>query len=399
MAFPDNKDVVTVDEQGFIQALEEGTAVVRATTIDGRSLYAECKVTVTKRTFELNMSLSEGWNWISTNLSGAEFEQANSFINPIQANLYRLVGFDTELIKDNQLGFVGQLEKLSPEACYLAQMTSSINYSWTGYIHEAEDIPIRLKKGWNWIGYVPIVELSLEDAFKNLTLQEGDVIKGYDQFAIYENGKWHGDLKMMIPGHGYMFYSHQNATFYYPTKYKAAEVTYAVPKVKTPNKQTLWMTVKHKYPHNMTLIAEIRNDGEIIQNDNYMIGAFVEDECRGIGQYIDDRIFITIYGDIKSSERICFRAYEYATKKEFAILENCYFNNSMLGTLSSPFALTLDKTTEICDILHGNMYDLYIDPTDSFLYLDGDGSKIKSVTIISNNGSIVYHSISNPKIL
>lgn len=390
----DKNDIASVDVNGNVKAIKEGTAKVRATTTDGRGLYAECEVTVTKRKFGLNLELEEGWNWISTNLSGEEYELAYSFIEPIQANLHRFVGFESELIKDNELGFVGQLERLSPEKSYQIQMTSRVNYTWNGYVHEVEETPVMLKKGWNWLGYVPVVSLNIKDAFKALSPQEGDIVKSYDDFAIFEDGKWNGTLEFMKPGMGYMYFSQQNMEFHYPSQEGVTAVKHTS---KIRNYQSVpWLTVKHKYPHNMSIIVDIDSGDDQSKNSGYIIGAFVGDECRGIGKSVDGKIFVTIYGDTNFYEQIRFRAYDQNNHKEYEIMEKCQFSNSLKGTMKSPFILTIDVQTGLERITPKGNYTPYIDTSNQTLYLSGEVSGVRSVSILSSNGSVLYRTMSFP---
>ena len=49
----DDEDVATVSEDGFVEAVEEGTTVIRVITDDGYEI-AECSVTVTKKSFKVS---------------------------------------------------------------------------------------------------------------------------------------------------------------------------------------------------------------------------------------------------------------------------------------------------------------------------------------------------------
>ena len=390
----DKSDIASVDVNGNVKAIKEGNAKVRATTTDGRGLYAECEVTVTKRKFGLNLELKEGWNWISTNLSGEEYEQVYSFIEPIQADLHRFVGFESELIKDNELGFVGQLERLSPVNSYQAQMTSGVIYTWNGYVHEVEETPVTLKKGWNWLGYVPVISLNINEAFKALPPQEGDIVKSYDDFAIFEDGKWNGTLEIMKPGMGYMYFSRQNTAFHYPSEEVITAVKHTS-KIRD-NQFIPWETAKHKYPHNMSIIAAFDCGDVQPIISNYIIGAFVGNECRGIGKPVDGKLFVTIYGDTNFYEQIRFRAYDQNNHKEYEIMEKCQFSNSLKGTMKSPFILTIDVQTGLERITPKGNYTPYIDTSNQTLYLSGEVSGVRSVSILSSNGCVQYRSMSFP---
>ena len=336
--------------------------------------------------FTLEMELSEGWNWISTNLSGDQFGQTSSFIRDIETDVSRIVGFNSELVKDSKLGFVGQLNELSPTTCYQIYTTSDIEHSWKGETFDPTKTEIPLEKGWNWIGYIPTVELDLSAAFVNFTPEEGDVIKDYNDFATYEDGQWIGTLTSMRPGRGYMYYSGKEMAFCYPSN----EVSATQKSKKNVNEgdksfsNVPWNLVQHKYPNNMTMIAKTRYDNE--EASTMLIGAFVGNECRGISKYVDGCWFITIYGKGNSVENVTFRAYDTINEREYRIMENCEFSSSLTGTLKTPFTLTVDNATGISNTLDRNEYHIALNSGEELLTIKGECSKIQSVSIVSSCG-------------
>lgn len=60
----------------------------------------------------------------------------------------------------------------------------------------------------------------------------------------------------------------------------------------------------------------------------------------------------------------------------------------MVGSVSSPFHLTVDATTGIMNI-EQNGYNIYPNPVRSTLYINGDINSIKSVSVIANSGATV----------
>lgn len=382
----DNSNIISVDAQGNITALNAGTAIVKATTTDGRGLSSECAVTVSKGKFSLNVNLSEGWNWISTNLSGNEFAQTESFIKDIQTSVYRIVGFDSELIKDSKLGFVGQLNELSPTECYQIHTTSDIEHSWTGYTFDPAQTEVPLKKGWNWIGYIPTTEFELCAAFTNFTPEEGDVIKDYSDFSTYENGKWTGTLTVMRPGRGYMYFSGKETAFHYSSDEVAAtqKSKKNINEEKDIFNSIPWELARHKYPNNMNIIARVSNNND--EASAMTIGAFVGNECRGIGKYVEGHCFITVYGEVNPEERITFRAYDTVRKREYMIMEDCEFSSNLTGTLKAPFILTLDEAMGISNTSGRNEFQIALNSGEDLLKISGECDRIQNVAIVSVSG-------------
>ena len=70
----------------------------------------------------------------------------------------------------------------------------------------AQNVPINLDAGWNWISYPRSEAMSLEEALGGLTPSQGDMIKGMSGTSVYQNGSWQGSLEILVPGKGYMYY-------------------------------------------------------------------------------------------------------------------------------------------------------------------------------------------------
>ena len=339
----------------------------------------------------LDLDLAEGWNWVSSNLADAGYRKATDFVEPIEDKVERLVGFNSELVRDPELGLVGNLDDIDPTESYLLQTNEAVENVWEGVAYKPETTSISLKKGWNWLGYIPVAGNTLAKALTALSPVEGDVVKGYDAFATYSDGRWTGTLESLTPGLGYMYYSGAATTFNYPA-FRVFEVADSYNKAKvlaSSAKDSPWHMEKNKYPYNMTLIASIYANGNMVPAGYFTIGAFVGDECRGIGQYVEDKLFMTIYGDVTNRETVRFVAYDNATMAEYNVVENTVFGNTMVGSVKSPFRLTVDTATGIADMEQSGKYNIYPNPVRSTLYINGDIEKIKSVTIIANNGATV----------
>lgn len=71
----------------------------------------------------------------------------------------------------------------------------------------AQNVPITLNQGWNWISYPKASVMAVDEALGGLTPAEGDIIKGQASFATYQNGQWQGTLTQLVPGQGYIYLS------------------------------------------------------------------------------------------------------------------------------------------------------------------------------------------------
>lgn len=338
--------------------------------------------------YALNLNLAKGWNWVSSNLADDSYQNVKDFIKPIEDKVERLIGFDSELIRDPQFGLTGDLTTFTPSASYLMQTNSSINNIWNGHAYQPETTAVTLKKGWNWIGYLPIYENSLEKSLEALAPNEGDIIKDYTRFATYTGGKWEGTLAIMSPGIGYMYYSGKSKSFHYPVQ-RVFPVEADAQRMAEAEVTSPWHFDSHKYPYNMNMIATVQADGSTVPAGLFTVGAFVGGECRGVGQYVGDKLYMTIYGDVNTSTKLTFKAIDNSNQQEYDIVETVKFANTMLGSVSSPYKLTISGTTGINELADNGCYNVYPNPVRNTLYVNGDLERLNAVYVIANNGVVV----------
>lgn len=337
--------------------------------------------------FVLGIDIEKGWNWISSNLTDDRHMVAMEFLSPISDNVERFLGFESEIIRDPKLGLAGNLKTISPTDGYLVYVNDYVNNQWEGTASEPAANPIQLKKGWNWIGYIPVCENSLEGALANLSPSEGDVIKDYDDFAVYTGNKWSGTLTTMKPGCGYMYFSDKETVFVYPSQ-RAYPYADEAMMAAGYDHGTPWNVVSHKYPYNMSIIAQIYVDGVLVPAGLYTIGAFVDEECRGIGEYVDDRLYMTVYGEIGDDAVVEFRAVDNIIRNEYPIAETVTFRNSLIGNVKAPLKMNISGATDV-DMNVAGGYNIYPNPVRERLYVNGDIAMLLSVKVLASNGVIL----------
>ena len=155
------------------------------------------------------LSLKTGYNWISINvdLEGPEglqvFENAlgeNGMIVKSQSNGYNsyLAGF----------GWYGSLQGLTKGLMYQVKTNADLEIFLSGEF-VSPSTPITLSPGQTWIGYLPSVPMSIQEAFSNIQPTNGDMVKSQsDGYASYLEGfGWYGSLTTLYPGMGLMYKS------------------------------------------------------------------------------------------------------------------------------------------------------------------------------------------------
>jgi hypothetical protein len=94
---------------------------------------------------------------------------------------------------------------------------------------------------------------------------------------------------------------------------------------------------------NMQVLAKIIIDGEVSFNPGDILGAFVGDECRGVGYPLpqfEGLIFLTVASNVTSGEIVDLRIWNSAICESCGISQSFEFESqSQLGTLDSPLIL------------------------------------------------------------
>ena len=332
---------------------------------------------------DLTLDLAQGWNWISSPLDGSDMQNAQNFLAPIQDQTSQLVGTEGTLDAD---GWQGTLTTINPKSSYKLQMETGVEHTWQGITVKPENNAIGLQQGNTWLGYLLTAEKPLAEVLASIQPSEGDVIKTQDAFAIYLSGNWHGTLEQMKPGEGYIYSTTQAKQLTYPVT-RVFPVSNVSSMARRAATAAPWTYDAHKYADNTTMLAKLNVDGAPAVEGAYTVAAFCGSECRGIGQYIDGIIYMTIHGTIDKDEKLSFKAYENATGEELSITETINLNGQHEGTISSPKILNAARTTGIETVTTG--FTVYPRPLRSLLYINGETSNIKVVRMLSTNGAKV----------
>ncbi len=301
-------------------------------------------------------SLVAGWNWYSSylnitteNLLGALGTNGRSIV---QNSTWSADYMDGEWICDDHAFDVSKM--------YMIETSQTCELALSGNLVDASEITITLNPGWNWIGYPSNVEVKLEDALRNLTPNEGDIIKNKtNSFAEYYGSKWlDGTATGMImePTKGYMYHNSTNET---------KTFTYNIVPIRGNNERLAdnhYVVDYTKYPFNMTMTAVV--DGAI--GDNYEVAALVNGEVRGSARpvYVEVldayMLFLTISGD--NVEEVSFKYYDLTTGEEYDLVNRIdYSNNAMVGSVNEPYVLSRG-TTGIGDATMSQV-NIYPNPT------------------------------------
>ena len=282
------------------------------------------------------------------------------------------------LYNDKNYGFIGGLSTLdASEGMYKVKavyedVSNSILTSPEGYWERHPQNT--LNPGYTWIGYPNEWNMTLDELnnmYSNNNPSEGDQIIGKTNFAEYSGGEWVGPDFILEAGKGYIYFNSSTERNYFSFDYTPdfSSQTYSR-RLLSENHPSLskrsevWKYDASRFADNMAIVATI----EKLENpEDYTIGAFVGDECRGMGKVVKDgKMMINVAG--KPGELVSFRLHNEYTG-EFIPLETVVSYSQRIGSLKSPISMTSSSITGISEIT--------TDDNDEESYYDLSGHKVE----------------------
>jgi hypothetical protein len=210
---------------------------------------------------------------------------------------------------------------------------------------------VPVEAGWNWIGYPVNQVMTLDEALAFYDAHEGDFIVGQDGYAEFVDGQWKGTLEGMKPGHGYL----HKAAAKGDIPFNTTLVSVAASRVGKRNllMNSPWAPAKYAYPDVMPLTAQLAVEGLQTDAAEYVVGAFAGTECRGVGQWKNGRLMMSVYGE--QGDEISFVAYHKESDRSFEINEKLTFVADNVGCWNAPRLLTIGNETTAIETTAGKL--------------------------------------------
>ena len=284
-----------------------------------------------------------GWKWASlyggsVRWNSPEYELGN-VVEEIRSE-------DALLHNDPEYGYFGDLNWLDTGECYKIKVKEEepglldLRIMYTG-AYEDMQTHRQIVPMWNWLGnpyqYDHDINsvFSTEDTYANKFNVGDRIVSKDDGFAEYNGEKWTGTLTTLHAGLGYMYFNAgtENVDMEYQRESLMPQGT---PVMNAPqHKQSVWTYNSAPFADNMTIVADLGND---YSAERFTVGAFVGDECRGEGEMIDGKCFITVHAD--KGETISFKLHDAVSGEMRTINEQMPFAK-MAGSLRAPQRLTV----------------------------------------------------------
>ncbi len=288
------------------------------------------------------MQLQSGWNWIS-NYTDSEvaLQTATGYIPSLFTGTSKILeARSQEDLLFNLDGEVfGDITSFEPGKMYKVKTNNAMTIIPNGSAPFDGNVTISYK-GYTWFGYPVIGDHTLGYFNTNNLLSaanNGDVIIGKSGFASYDGSKWisSSDFKLET-GKGYIYYTEQagQKTLDFGDNYVSEPSTTSAKSV-FGNKANVWKYDAQQFSDNMAIIATLEG---LEADGRYSVGAFVGDECRGKGEFVEGNLmFINVAG--KAGEQVSFRLYDSETG-EYTQIPETLSHRTLAGTLAKPIVLS-----------------------------------------------------------
>lgn len=299
---------------------------------------------------------NNGWDWvyIPTGMSLLN-EDGNyqSWMNQDENNRIIEIRSQTDLLyNDVDYGLFGTIDLLSPGDGMYKVKASYENAEDAIFVGDPMEIwweryPWKeIVKGYNWIGYPNEWDMTVEE-FNELEnpASDGDVIIGKTGFAEFDgaSGEWVGSNGFYFQaGKGYLYYCENEDGYpdgisfdYIPTTDEQMMHQRTAPAAEPVSKESVWKFDAGKFADNMAMVAVLP---QLENPEDYTIGAFVGEECRGKGNVVNgEKMMICVAG--KAGETVTFRLHNEQTGEFIDINERVTYAQRV-GSLKAPVVLT-----------------------------------------------------------
>lgn len=294
--------------------------------------YGESFTVPEKVTFE------PGWQWKSN--TWAYISDENTLNDLFGKEISEARTYDCLLYNDPDWGYWGSLvdnPTIDIHQMYKVKMTQEREV----YINEgmpSESCDYEVVQGWNWIGSPYFYKRLLSHAFEGTDIVAGTIVQGKLGSAEWDGTQWNGDLTTIDPQQGYYLYLPDESVDGQLTLamevYGGMEQGDDVASARAA-RRSVWSYDHSRFASNMSVVAEL---SDLANAEQFTIGAFVGDECRGEGIIENGRAFITVHTD--GGELVTFRLHNELTGEYFDIDQTIRSGAIRVGSLKEPFQLT-----------------------------------------------------------
>ena len=344
-----NWEFVTIDEYGAIDGGKQYGVTGRSLNNNGLAVLFSYDTTeqgdeeaiereIWTRVME-KVNLHTGWNWVSFISAGISPYEMESSLEEARSQTSLIIN-DPNWGLFGNLGWMDSYEaykiKMKEEAEmleYILMKGGAMNED--GYVDDKI-----LEHGWNWVSYPYEYEYAVEEIFDATQFNEGDIILSKeDGMVTLTDGAWEGNLTSLIPNQGYLIYSNTEGEYSVtmPNRYELEQGEFRRLEEAQQRDRSVWSYDGSRFANTMAIIGTFN----IEDAADYTIGAFVGDECRGEGKFVNGRAYITAAGE--AGEVVILRLYNAWTGEYFDVAEEVAFAD-LAGSVKAPVRFNAGTT-------------------------------------------------------
>ncbi len=299
------------------------------------------------------IDLQEGWQWRSNPYGDIlNWNIGNIFSNE---QLVEARTQDGLVYNDPTWGYFGTILEsgIAQNTCYKVKMRSTPMPTILQGGHYEPGYTIVLDGEWTWTGVPYYYDRPISEALnpERLALPEGMVIVSKEDGSAEFNGtEWRGDLTVLRSGQGVMVYSPLDEPFNLRFTPEATMPQGTPAPARAEQAATArWHYDASRFMNNTTIVAEVAGMPSL--TDDWTLGVFVGNECRGEGHFVGGQFFITAHTDRGEQVRLVLRHEPTGTTTD--IVETLTTGLMRIGSLRQPVMLhATDATVGVSDASH-----------------------------------------------
>lgn len=289
------------------------------------------------------ITFTPGWNWVSFISAGLSAYEMEGSLEEARSQYYMV-------IDDPSWGLFGDLSWMDQFEAYKINMKEDAKsyefYPMEGSISEDGNIDDKvLERGWNWESYPYEYAYNVEDIFDATQFNEGDIILSKEEgFVTLTDGTWEGTLTTLTPQQGYLIKSNVESGEYsvtMPNRFSLEQGTFRTLEEAASRDRSVWHFDGSRFANTMGIIAKIDMLDDV---KDYTIGAFVGNECRGEGKFVNGRAYINAVGE--AGDVVTLRLHNSSTGEYTDLIGKVEFTD-MAGSVKAPVVFTRSETTSV----------------------------------------------------
>ncbi|MCH8494958.1 MAG: T9SS type A sorting domain-containing protein, partial [Balneolales bacterium] len=308
----------------------------------------------TTRDIFYRKEIPAGWSWLSYNvLRDNDFigDYVGRFVRSAEGDIIK--NMSEFLVYTEGIGWAGTLTGIDITSGYMLNMTYPNLIETYGAPVNPSEHPIKIEAGWNFIGYTPDKNYTVNYGLSDRSFRDGDFIKGQNSFAFYSEAiGWVGSLTFLKPTEAYMLRVAEAGDFVYPS---VDEVLLKTPLIE-PNPDLPELSEEmlanlgeelnpSDFEFNMTVTAQIAYGDSLQSAEHYVLAAMVDDELRGIATPTlvgdDYYFFLMVYDNTFEGSEITFRFMDIRTNEVYDLNGTMIFRaDRVVGNLREPHTLS-----------------------------------------------------------